>query len=162
MKRLEMWFDKLRIKFLCWRAGEGFKMPKAKPKEHCLYNYCKSIVNDEVMHKINFYEDELQELIDRCECEATRKDVAKIYMEALEWVYGKGEYLMEKYYKISEELLIKLMRDRLVLAALEIGGVDNWSWYCESRCDFLDEAGAEDFDELAEREVKELELEEIE
>ena len=69
---------------------------------------------------------------------------------------------MEKYYKISEELLVELMTDSLALAALESGGVDNWEWYGESRCDFLDEAGAEDFDELAEREVKELGLKEIE
>lgn len=69
---------------------------------------------------------------------------------------------MEKYYKISKDLLIELMRDSLVLAALESGGVDNWEWHGESCGDFLDEAGAEDFDELAEREVKELGLEEIE
>ena len=69
---------------------------------------------------------------------------------------------MEKYYKISEELLIELMKDSLVLAALESGGVDNWEWHGESCCDFLDEAGAEDFDELAEREAKGLGLEEVE
>lgn len=69
---------------------------------------------------------------------------------------------MEKYYKISEELLIELMKDSLVLASLENGGVDNWEWYGESYCDFLNGAGAEDFDELAEREVKNLRLEEVE
>ena len=74
----------------------------------------------------------------------------------------KGEYIVKKYYKISEELLIELMKDSLVLAALESGGVDNWEWYGDSRCDFLDEAGAEDFDELAETEVKNLRLEEVE
>ena len=69
---------------------------------------------------------------------------------------------MGKYYKISEELLVELMTDSLTLAALESGGVDNWEWYGESCCDFLDEAGVEDFEELAIREVKELGLEEIE
>ena len=69
---------------------------------------------------------------------------------------------MEKYYKISENLLRELMKDSLTLTALESGGVDNWEWYGESCCDFLDEADAEGFDELAEREAKELGLEEIE
>ena len=68
----------------------------------------------------------------------------------------------EKYYKISESLLIELMRDSLELCALQSGGVDNWEWCGESCADFLDEAGAEDFDELAEREIKELGLEEVE
>ena len=75
----------------------------------------------------------------------------------------KGEIIIvEKYYKISKELLIELMKDSLMLAALESGGVDNWEWHGESCCDFLDEAVAESFDELAEREVKELGLEEVE
>lgn len=89
IKRIEIWFNKLEIKFLNWRAGNGFKMPKAKPKEHCLYNYCRSIANGEIIHKISFYEEELQRLIERCNCEITRENVAKMYMEALEWVYGK-------------------------------------------------------------------------
>ncbi len=89
MKRLEIWFDKLKIKFLCWMNGEGFKMPKANAKDHCMYNYCRAIVNDRVIHKIDIYEKELQRLIDRCTYEITRKDVAKVYMEALEMVYGK-------------------------------------------------------------------------
>ena len=84
-----LWLDKLHIKFLNWRAGNGFKMPKAKPKEHCLYNYCRSIVNGEEIHKIGFYEQELQKIMNRYDCKITRENVAKMYMEALEWVYGK-------------------------------------------------------------------------
>ena len=69
---------------------------------------------------------------------------------------------MEKYYKIKKELLIELIKDSLTLAALESGGVDNWEWAGESCGDYLNSAGAEDFEELAEREIKELELEEVE
>ena len=67
----------------------------------------------------------------------------------------------EKYYKISKKLLIEIMKNSLILAALENGGVDNWEWCGESCEDFLNEASAEDFDELAEREIKDLGLEEI-
>ena len=69
--------------------------------------------------------------------------------------------MLEKYYKISESVLIDLMKDSLELCALENGGVDNWEWSGESCKDFLDETGAESFEELAEREIKELGLEEI-
>jgi hypothetical protein len=69
---------------------------------------------------------------------------------------------MEKYYKISEKLLMELMTDSFKLCALESGGVDNWEWYGMSCCDFLDGAGVDGFDELVEIEIKELELEEVE
>ena len=68
---------------------------------------------------------------------------------------------MKKYYKISEELLVELMKDSLILAALEGGGVDNWEWYSESCNDFLNEYfnGIEDFEELAKQQLKESDLE---
>ena len=84
-----IWFDKLRIKILNWRAGNGFKMPNPSPKEYCLYNYCRSIANSEEIHKNVFYEEKIQKLIERCKGEITREDAAKLYMEALERVYGK-------------------------------------------------------------------------
>ena len=36
---------------------------------------------------------------------------------------------MEKYYKISESELIKLLAGQVELEALNAGGVDNWEWY---------------------------------
>lgn len=47
----------------------------------------------------------------------------------------------------------RLLKDSLKLAALESGGVDNWDWYGASLCDFLDEEGVEDFDELVEKDM---------
>ena len=44
-----------------------------------------------------------------------------------------------KFYKISEEDLKYLIKCRALLEALESGGVDNWSWYSESRADYLNE-----------------------
>ena len=44
-----------------------------------------------------------------------------------------------KYYKISETELKYLIRCRAELEALESGGVDNWSWYSDSRADYLED-----------------------
>lgn len=44
-----------------------------------------------------------------------------------------------KFYKISEEDLKYLIKCRAFLEALESGGVDNWSWYSESRVDYLND-----------------------
>lgn len=85
---IKMNFDKLHIKFLNWMNGNGFKMPKADPKEHCMYNYCKSIANDEVISPIQAYEDKINGLIKKFP-KATRKDIAENYVVAMEWVYGK-------------------------------------------------------------------------
>lgn len=87
---IKMNFDKLHIKFLNWMNGDGFKMPKADPKEHCMYNYCKSIMNGET-NTIQAYEDEINKLIKK-HPKATRNDVAEMYIEALEWVYGKEKF----------------------------------------------------------------------
>jgi hypothetical protein len=35
----------------------------------------------------------------------------------------------QKIYLITEENLLKLEKDSLILSALENGGVDNWDWY---------------------------------
>lgn len=42
----------------------------------------------------------------------------------------------EKNYLISESELRDLLNAYYTLAALEAGGVDNWSWYSESISDF--------------------------
>lgn len=36
---------------------------------------------------------------------------------------------MEKYYKISESELIRLLATYIRMDALETAGVDNWEWY---------------------------------
>lgn len=46
-----------------------------------------------------------------------------------------------------------LLKDSLVLAALESGGVDNWDYYGDSVRGFLGVENAEDFDELVERDM---------
>ena len=38
---------------------------------------------------------------------------------------------MSKFYKISEEQLIELLRDSMLLKCLEEDGVDNWGYYGE-------------------------------
>ena len=38
---------------------------------------------------------------------------------------------MSKFYKISEEQLIDLLRDSMLLECLEKDGVDNWGYYGE-------------------------------
>lgn len=85
---IKMNFDKLHIKFLNWMNGNGFKIPKPNPKEQCMYNYYKSIVNDEAISPIQAYEDKINELIKKFP-EATRKDIAENYVAAMEWMYGK-------------------------------------------------------------------------
>lgn len=49
----------------------------------------------------------------------------------------------EKKYVLTESELSSLIEDRLVLEALEYGGVDNWEWYSESLSDspYRDEDG---------------------
>lgn len=49
----------------------------------------------------------------------------------------------EKKYVLTEGELSALIEDRLILEALENGGVDNWKWYQESLWDspYLNEDG---------------------
>ena len=44
----------------------------------------------------------------------------------------------ERYYEISESALLALIERSLELAALEAGGVDNWSSYGYSRHEFIE------------------------
>lgn len=67
-----------------------------------------------------------------------------------------------KYYLVDRELLKDLLISDSRLAALERGGVDNWEWYGESISDYLEEVKIKDFEELAERDILALELEEVE
>lgn len=49
----------------------------------------------------------------------------------------------ETEYVLTESELSSLIEDRLILEALENGGVDNWEWYSESLSDspYRDEYG---------------------
>lgn len=71
-----------------------------------------------------------------------------------------------KYYKIKEEDLKYFIECRARLEALEAGGVDNWSWYCDSYADYLADMKKEynipmeedlDFKDIADREIKNFE-----
>lgn len=44
---------------------------------------------------------------------------------------------MSKYFIVEENEMRRLLERNLRLAALERGGVDNWSWYSDSLNDFL-------------------------
>ena len=90
MKSLSLLFDKLHIRFLRLINGKGFTMPDPLPKSYSMYHYCKSILNGETS-TIQAYEDEINRWIKKYP-KATRKDVAKIYIEALEWIYGKEKF----------------------------------------------------------------------
>ena len=71
-----------------------------------------------------------------------------------------------KFYKISEEDLKYFIECRARLEALESGGVDNWSWYCDSNADYLhdmkeaynlSEEEDLDFEDIVEYEIKKFE-----
>lgn len=42
----------------------------------------------------------------------------------------------EDYIAIPAHELVELLADQMKLSALEGGGVDNWSWYGDSICDY--------------------------
>ena len=56
----------------------------------------------------------------------------------------------DKYILTSTQLRRFIEADEK-LAALESGGVDNWSYYGDSFCDYLNEYGYEEFDEAVDR-----------
>lgn len=66
------------------------------------------------------------------------------------------------FVRISIEKLKELLIDSNKLAALENGGVDNWSWYSDSLKDFAELYNCESFEEyietLDERILKDYEL----
>lgn len=45
--------------------------------------------------------------------------------------------MRERMYLVSEDRLKELIEAELRLEALRSGGVDNWEWYGESNCDFI-------------------------
>ena len=47
--------------------------------------------------------------------------------------------MQEKSYKVKESTLRRLIAAEAELQALESGGVDNWSWYCESKQEYLED-----------------------
>ena len=65
----------------------------------------------------------------------------------------------QKFYKISEEELLDLLSCALQLEVLNTDGVDNWTWYMESRGNLMEEWYGEDldFDEAALIELKKYE-----
>lgn len=56
-----------------------------------------------------------------------------------------------KKYIVPEDRLRELIEAEEILSALEAGGVDNWSYYGDSFCDYLNEYGYEEFDEAVDR-----------
>lgn len=44
-----------------------------------------------------------------------------------------------RYYKIDEALLKALLTDSIELSYLREGGVDNWTWYCDSIQDGIEQ-----------------------
>lgn len=65
---------------------------------------------------------------------------------------------MKEVIVIPKDKLETYINGYLQLMALEQGGVDNWSWCGDSIRDFLDRHGADDFDELVEKEIKKYEV----
>ena len=58
---------------------------------------------------------------------------------------------------IYESELRELLHDSLKLSALESGGVDNWGWYGEALCDYLENNDSNGFYELADQEMQNYE-----
>lgn len=48
-----------------------------------------------------------------------------------------------KYYLVTEEDLLEMLKSQYKLSILEADGVDNWEWYMESYNDFIQEFYAE-------------------
>ena len=46
---------------------------------------------------------------------------------------------MNRFFKISEQDLIYLIKCRAKLEALEAGGVDNWNYYDEAQDEYLED-----------------------
>lgn len=46
----------------------------------------------------------------------------------------------EEYIAITADRMRELLASEMKLCALEAGGVDNWSWYGDSLCQYLSEA----------------------
>ena len=86
-----IWFKKLKLKFIMWMNGEGFKMPDPIPKVYCMYNYYKAISNGEEQTIINAYENEIKLLTDKCP-NISREEAAKAYVKAFERAYGKEKF----------------------------------------------------------------------
>ena len=57
---------------------------------------------------------------------------------------------------LSEDELVRLLESDMELAALGSGGVDNWDWYDDSCCDYLDAVGFDDFEDAARDAVAQL------
>lgn len=55
-----------------------------------------------------------------------------------------------KYIKITVEDLANLLRDSIILNALNNGGVDNWGWYGECFSEDIENALDEDNEDLVE------------
>ena len=64
---------------------------------------------------------------------------------------------MEKFYKVSESELRKLYEAKECYNALQRGGVDNWEWYSDAISQYLEDNKAEDFDQLVELDLAQLE-----
>jgi hypothetical protein len=65
----------------------------------------------------------------------------------------KGDKVMSKSYIVSEERLLELLKAEATLCCLEWDGVDNWTWYMESRRRFIADAL-----EITEEEVRENDI----
>ena len=72
-----------------------------------------------------------------------------------------------EYRLVPEQTLRRLIRDSLMLLALNSGGVDNWEWYGDSLYSFLEEWADENnidieeddfgFNTIVEEDVKQFE-----
>ena len=58
-----------------------------------------------------------------------------------------------KSYIVSEERLLELLEAENTLRCLEWDGVDNWSWYMESRSRYIAEALGISEDKVRERDL---------
>lgn len=71
---------------------------------------------------------------------------------------------MGKYYKVSEEELIDLLAAMSRMAALDYGGIDNWSWCGDSEteylCEVMEELGLnrEDHEDFSFRDLAKIYL----
>ena len=89
ISNMKMKIIHLYWRYVNWRNGLGFTLPKPDAKQIYMYNYCKKILEKNEETRIDAYEQEIE--ASKIEFpKITREIYAKTYIEAVDFVFGKG------------------------------------------------------------------------
>ena len=59
-----------------------------------------------------------------------------------------------RIFLVNEKELQELLKAYCQFQALECGGVDNWEWYGEAMCNYLEDEGCQKFDDVVKNMLK--------